>query len=582
MASEPLFSHLSATGPAPSHHEVMAKYEEAFASRVAAGVVRPLVIPHFFYGMGLLFAYLCIPHTKSPIVYAARWPVVVTILSFQLKLLAQTSSGNVGVAALSGGASSIIILLTLTWLVWCKPQFDAKRVQKRKKQKVTLESKNDIKLASREEQDHDPAGNQPQGEVYTTTVKNIHVLIAQAMEDESLRQRKLGHEEGDKGAALEYVPPTETDFKEGGSSNPSTGEEDKFEYYWESYPDNLMDRIPWLLDLFSNTRGIGWNWAIPTIPDLPDSIKEQLGEPIAPPKRVDNRTFASTRALLRYRFPQLLMCYIVFDAIKTLQMKDPYFIFGPNTYDLPPHLANLGPFWLFCCRYLFCCTIGFVVPLQFAFVIQDIITGLLGPRVLGVVAEPWHLPTTWGTLSSVLHGGAAGFWGKLWHQRLRFIFSAPSTYLTDHGYMTAGSTVAKWMSLLVAFIISGFIHAAISIGQFQPTEPWWMFAFFIMQALAIALQTTVCAALRPAIRKLPRWLRDLGNFGFVFMWAVLTGPIFADDVAKGGSWLNEPVPISLFRGLGFGAEGDGWWCWGGYIRGGWHQGKHWWESGYWI
>jgi hypothetical protein len=581
MASEPLFNHLSATGPAPTHHEVMARYEEAFAARVAAGVVRPLVIPHFFFGMALLFAYLCIPHTKSPIIYAARWPVVVTILSFQLSLLAKTSSGNVGVAALSGGASSIVVLLTLTWLVWCKPQFDAKRVQRRRKRKVAVETKDSIKPPLREKQGHDPAGYRPQGEVYTTTVRNIHVLIAEAMEDEGLRQRQLGNGELNKGAAPEDMPSVETDFEEANSLNSSAGEQDEFEYYWESYPDNLLDRIPWLVDLFLNTRGIGWNWAIPTIPDLPDSIKEQLGEPIThPPKKVGNRSFTSTRALLRYRLPQLLICYMVFDAIKTLQMKDPYFIFGPNTYDLPPHLANLAPFWLFCYRYLFCCIIGFVVPLQFAFVLQDIAMALLGPGVLGVAAEPWHMPTTWGTLNCILHGGMAGFWGKLWHQRLRFIFSAPSTYLIDHGYMAAGSAVAKWTSLLLAFAISGFIHAAISIGQFQPTEPWRMFSFFLLQAMGIALQTAVCEALHPAITKLPRWLRDLGNFGVVFVWAVVTGPIFADDVAKGGSWLNEPVPISPLRGLGLGIEGDGWWCWSGYIRGGWHQGKHWWESGY--
>jgi hypothetical protein len=51
-----------------------------------------------------------------------------------------------------------------------------------------------------------------------------------------------------------------------------------------------------------------------------------------------------------------------------------------------------------------------------------------------------------------------------------------------------------------------------------------------------------------------------------------------DDFARGGVWLFEPIPVSPLRGLGFGQEGDRWWCWG-HIGVGWYTGKHWWESG---
>lgn len=67
---------------------------------------------------------------------------------------------------------------------------------------------------------------------------------------------------------------------------------------------------------------------------------------------------------------------------------------------------------------------------------------------------------------------------------------------------------------------------------------------------------------------------------FTFTWCAITGALYADNIARGGAWLNEPVPISLFRGFGLGGEGDGWWCWNMYFHGSWYQGKHWCDSGF--
>lgn len=582
MPSELVFPHLTDTGPTPNHHDVEAKYEEVFAARVADGVVRPFVVPYFFYGLALLFIYLCIPHTKSPALYAARWPVAIAVISFQLKVLLETSSGNVGVAALAGGGSGMIVMLALTWLIWCKPQFNAKRVQKRKKQKVTKKAGSETDKSVLDGSCSTLDGHKlQQDEDHILTITDVHENIVLVEQERSFKQRRVGNRElntpGVSGRHVLFAEATDNPNKLKLSS-----EEDEFEYYWETYPDNLLDRIPWLIDLLSNPRGAGWNWAIPTLPDLPDHIKKQLGEPIEknPAKRTSNRIFPSSRALVEYRLPQLLICWLLYDAIKTLQMKDPYFIFGPSTYELPPHLKKLSLFGLFAYRYFLCCTFGFAVPLQFAFVLQDLGMSLAGPRILGVMGEPWRLPTTWGTAMSVFNSGLGGFWANLWHQRLRIFFSTPVDYLIEHGYLTEGSIAAKRVGLFLAFAISGFVHSCISIAQFQHTNPWRMFIFFLLHALGIVLQTSFCAFFRPQMNKFPKGVRQIGNFIFTFTWCTVTGPLFADDVARGGSWLNEAVPISLFRGLGLGVKGDGWWCWGGYIKSSWYSGKHWWESGF--
>lgn len=578
MPSEPIFPHLTSTGPAPLPHEVLRKYHEVFSARVADGTVRPFVFPYFYYGAALTFAYLCIPHTQSPVLYAARWPVAAAVWWFQLRVILGCSSGNVGIAAYTGVVGTIMLMISTAWLVWCRPQFDAKRVQRRRKIPAPRKSSvSDEGLLGKEEREHVPQ---------TVEVRDADrqgYELVPSPGGEGLRQRRSVGGDAKNNAKKESVEPGATDV--GGSSKPSTsdGDEEGYEYYWQAYPDNLRERLPWILDLFTNVRGVGWNWAIPTVPDLPDSIREQLGESLdqTPRKRTSNRSFATRGALVEYRLPQLVVCYFLLDAIKVLQMKDPYFIFGPTTYALPPLLRALNPLFLYAYRYILGNLSGIIVPLQICFAFTGIIAALLGPDILGTFGEPWRYPTAWGSLSAVLNRGLTGVWGDLWHQRLRFGFEAPSNYLIRNGYMEARSVTAKLAALLFAFGISGGIHAGISTTQFPHTHPWHPPAFFMLQALGVVLQTAFCARFRPAIKKIPKRARQAGNIVYVCAWSLATGPLFGDDLARGGIWLNEPIPISPLRGLGFGVEGDGWWCWGNhYFQMNWYWGKHWWESGF--
>lgn len=51
----------------------------------------------------------------------------------------------------------------------------------------------------------------------------------------------------------------------------------------------------------------------------------------------------------------------------------------------------------------------------------------------------------------------------------------------------------------------------------------------------------------------------MGNWVGTVGWLYLTGPLLADDFARCGIWLFEPVPVSIVRG----GLGERWWCWGG-------------------
>jgi hypothetical protein len=105
--------------------------------------------------------------------------------------------------------------------------------------------------------------------------------------------------------------------------------------------------------------------------------------------------------------------------------------------------------------------------------------------------------------------------------------------------------------------------------------------FFLLQAAGIFTEvaTTQAAKSKGLGRNIPSWLRKIFTFVYVHVWFYYTAHLLCDDFAQGGVWLFEPVPVSLFRGLGLGPDPrDGWWCWGGQLLR-WHSGDRWWRSG---
>jgi len=251
-------------------------------------------------------------------------------------------------------------------------------------------------------------------------------------------------------------------------------------------------------------------------------------------------------------------------------MKDPYFIFGPTTYDPPPSLRDLPP-WALNTVHKVISFGSIILALEMVFLIAPIAFSLvLGPSVLGLRGEAWQYPTQFGYFyRNVSRKGLAGLWGGWWHQFFRSIFEAPTNFLIQNRYVDEGSAATRVLRLVFAFGISGYLHAAGSISQIPDTHPWHLVYFFSLQAVGIGLQASI------------KILRDGScvNLLFTAAWLLGTGWLIADDFARGGIWLFEPVPFSFFRGyMGWGEEGDGWWCWG-HVGVGWYTGKHWWESG---
>jgi hypothetical protein len=567
MPSASLFT-LTSNGPAPSYHEVSSAYRRVFATRVAEGSLRPLVLPYVLYGYIALVVYLCVPHTQSPIIYAARWPVLGVIICFHWKLLWEMSSANMAIAMVCGLWAVYGVIGSMTWLVFYRPQFDAKRIQRRQK-------------GPTRQNGHPIEGQQnyridPMGDVIQTKIPDDDELSRKLEDDNLLRKRIVVN--GKEG----YGTSKPNGVIQSGTQGESISVEDE-EYYWQPYPDTFVERFFWVMDLLMNFRGPGWSWAIPPLPEIPTSIKVQLEDPVSKislsrKSSTGLRSFTTRSELFYGRVPRFVVGLVLLDILKTIMMKDPYFIFGPNSYALPSHISNLSHFHLQFYRTTVA-AVAIVTSLEMAFLLAPLVLGLLfGPAFFGQRVEPWYFPTHWGSFSNIADKGLNGLWGSWWHQIFRLAFSAPSNFLIAMGFVKARSMSAKIAALLSAFGVSALLHTGASITQPAKTYPSHAALFFMLQALGILIQTTACYFLRTSIDRMPKRLCQAGNVVFTFTWLFYTSSLLIDDFARGGVWLYEPLPVSPLRGLGFGIEGDTWWCWH-HTGLGWYKGKHWWESG---
>lgn len=365
------------------------------------------------------------------------------------------------------------------------------------------------------------------------------------------------------------------------------------EFAWQPYPlAPFIERLDWVLDIFCNFRGTGWNWRTSALPPPPKWVQEQLrcNSGAIVPKHSNKvlpgqfKTYDTRSELLRANAMTLLKGYLMLDALKTVMMWDPYFWGLVDRAPSPflPKLLTSNPIITHTYR-LALSMLGVKYALTTVFSLGPLVfSGLLGPTLLGARAEPFIYPEAWGPYSVVLDRGLAGWWSNWWHQTFRFALQQPSEKLIQVLGMNPRAPAAKLVQLVVAFGLSGALHACGSYTIAGETRPMaGSMAFFLWQAVGIYVEVTVTHAVRSTgvHDRVPGWLKRIFTFVYVHAWFYFTAHLLCDDFARGGIWLFEPVPISLFRAVGLGADRrDGWWCWSGQLLR-WHSGSAWWNSG---
>ncbi|OQU97132.1 hypothetical protein CLAIMM_03117 [Cladophialophora immunda] len=340
---------------------------------------------------------------------------------------------------------------------------------------------------------------------------------------------------------------------------------------WEPMPENLWRRLFWVLDLVTSVRGVHWSWGPSASP--PEVLRSN--------KVHSNRTRSKAGNVVPF-----LIDYFIIDLLKAIMIADPYFI-GFPAQGPPPHLSPyITSSWALHTYRLLLGTAGMytAVDLEFSFAAL-LQVNILGPGILGLNASPSTFPRIWGSPSAILHKGLRGFWGETWHQFFRMHFVSIGDAVADVllGDERPGSSACRGpdkkpsghqkppgarhiVRIVTVFLLSGILHAWASYTLLGRTKPVRTFLFFALQPLGMAIQSACSAILgRSFLSCLPSgWatlVRQASNVAFTFLWLWGTGGLFFDDMARGGMWLLDPIPVSFIRGLGLSKDDKRFWCW---------------------
>ena len=497
-----------------------------------------------------MILYLLLPPTSSRLVSYARYPIFGFNVYWAFKAIRECRSAAVSTAYGIGLLDGWAILWLAAVLLFDDGRKDFQRIEW-----AELVDEVDIDSKDKEVDEKDGYARKPH------------------TDGEAVRQRHTNSG-------------TTTTYPDISDSLSNSRSQDKPKFVWQSLPHNFLQRLDWVADLVSNFRLIGWTHQISAIPSPPRSVLQNLNHPrTATPPTVSSGThrYPTTRALLRAKLTTVFLGYLGFDILKCIMMQDPYFwglIESPPPAYLPLFItSSVAATKIY--RLVLSLT-GVYVSLETIMALAaPFFVGLVGPRYLGLRAAPWQYPDIYGSYGIVLRKGLAGWWGGWWHQTFRFAFEAPTRFFVSKFGWAERGTKAKMLGLVIAFGSSALLHASGSSTMWASTRPFkGPGLFFALQPVGIVVQMGLSQLMvRLGITdRLPGWVRQVGNFVVVHIWFYYTAPFFTDDVARGGIWLFEPVPISFWRGLGYGLKEEGWWQWNGKIIG-WHTGKRWWQSG---
>ncbi|KAJ5182739.1 hypothetical protein N7492_000355 [Penicillium capsulatum] len=363
-------------------------------------------------------------------------------------------------------------------------------------------------------------------------------------------------------------------------------------FYWQPYPEKFSHRLNWCAGLLYNLRGPEWNWRAPHMGPIPRSVQTQLhpGTALENFPVVNDASIVHARNRLRGAFLSFIISYLILDALKFLMMHEPYFLGTAGPDSLPPFPISYLASSHLLLRFYHCLIscVAVYVALIFVTALNPIIflgLSLAFPRASRKLAAApldasWLYSDTFGPfIEPILDNGLAGCWGRWWHQLFRYGFVATARWILSFlpARLAQDSRVKPVVYVLVAFSISGFVHASGSYTQFRRTHPLsGPFLFFFMQGLAIIAENIFKTTILPKLpfRNTPRGLRRTANAVLVFCWLLYSGPFIANDFARGGLWVMEPLPFSPIRALGL-AQNEGAWCW----RESWFQ--YWNDGTYW-
>ncbi|KAI4116386.1 MAG: hypothetical protein LQ338_007724 [Usnochroma carphineum] len=530
--------------PSVSARQVLDKFYADYHAAVIAGEYQPFVWPYRTLGPYLVVGYLLLPPTHSRIVYLARYPLFALICYLSVTTIRECRSPAVTVGYGIGLLNAWSILWSATLLIFNDGRRDYQRIERQERPYTSPEN-------------NDSLVENVQGETSALDgstkddLRSLHPLAEVPQSTTTSSQDP------------------ETDYPEVFAAQEPPDHNET--YIWQSLPASFLHRLDYILDLVTNFRGLRFTHQSPynTLPP-PPHIRSSLPSP-SPPPSLPTQHYPTRRTLFTKNLVPFLLCSLALDILKYLTSLDPYFSTLPPSIPSPfpyPRTTRLLLSLLF--TYCSLLNIFLLAPLLLACA--------LGPSAIGAHASTWLYPPYFGPLSSIPEKGLAGLWGGWWHQLFRYAFESAGDFVAGKLLrLRKNSPSGSAARVFVAFCCSGVLHACASYTILGPTHPIRnSFAFFAVQPFGIVGQRALSVWLKEnGYREaVPLWMRKVGNVVVVVAWCLWTGPWIADEFARGGIWMYEPLPVSLVRGV----KGEGWWRWGGeWVR--WETGDRWWRSG---
>lgn len=315
------------------------------------------------------------------------------------------------------------------------------------------------------------------------------------------------------------------------------------------YPADLRQRLSWVGLLLISIRMFGWRIGYPSHdrrqPPLPD--------------------FRGPGHFLLVSVPASIIAYLTLDLTYAYISTDEYFtntalsLSFPFQDDVPRTLLRTG---ILGAQLLSFMGMMFFFPASLAVLVN--LTGALPD-----FWSPHTWPTYLGSPGAIVQLGVRGWWGRFWHQTMRWTVSGPGIALSD-AIGVRDRSVARFVLVnMVAFFLSGFIHMGL-----VPPEPQWatisgnairvcILGFFWSQAVGIMLEAMVAwLVVRLTGSRVWQagggwWLSAVAALGWVYLWFTLSSTLLFEAGRHLGWWRVWPVPVSFWRGL----RGEGWLTW---------------------
>ncbi|KAJ6788703.1 hypothetical protein PWT90_02425 [Aphanocladium album] len=270
------------------------------------------------------------------------------------------------------------------------------------------------------------------------------------------------------------------------------------------------------LSLSCNARRIGTEWEV-------KNIYRRKGSPL------------SRLQFFAHVIPRIAFCYTLVDFLMLAPAPEPRMIsvakqtathlWTLSGEDVGFRTAGTVVFWIIA----YCMIYAMIhVPAVLA-VGLGASTPDFWPHLFGPLSELWTI---------------RGFWGTFWHQRLRKTLTAFSDFLSDRIlFIPRGTTLSTYTRLFFVFALSGLLHHPIDLIQGLASSEAGSLAFFLLQPVGIVIEDAVQAATRGW--PLPRWVRSVAGYVWVFAFLVCTTPRWMFATARLGTAPDMmPWPIA--------------------------------------